>query len=348
MENDDTERGGESLSIEQAASAFVKATSDGADKGQPEEDVELGEEADDELQASDEDEGESEGEDDSDGQAEEVDDQEPESDQGRFVASNGKVKLPDGTVSTVADLIAGNMKERDYRQKTMELAPQRRALEEQSSALKASEQQVNEQREYLSSLLESLTPQPPEPIDPSKLDPNSSHYDPVAYMTYMHAKENYDRFVAHTQYIQQQMGLTRQQAEEASHRQRVDKASEENGALLEKLPILRDPAKLKAFADDIISAGKSAGYSQEELREAVPYDHRMALVLQKAAKWDRLQASKPKVSQKVQGRPPVQRSGKQLSHDAKRSQRANDAMSRLRQTGSLEDATAAYLASRKG
>lgn len=337
MENDDTERGGESLSIEQAASAFVKATSDGADKGQPEEDVELGEEAEDELQASDEDEGESEGEDDSDGQAEEVDDQEPESDQGRFVASNGKVKLPDGTVSTVADLIAGNMKERDYRQKTMELAPQRRALEEQSSALKASEQQVNEQREYLSSLLESLTPQPP--------DPNTLASDPIGYMQ---AKDQYERFVAHTQYIQQQMGLTRQQAEEASHRQRVDKASEENGALLEKLPILRDPAKLKAFADDIISAGKSAGYSQEELREAVPYDHRMALVLQKAAKWDRLQASKPKVSQKVQGRPPVQRSGKQLSHDAKRSQRANDAMSRLRQTGSLEDATAAYLASRKG
>lgn len=337
MENDDTERGGESLSIEQAASAFVKATSDGADKGQPEEDVEQGEQAEDELQASDEDEGESEGEDDSDGQAEEEDDQEPDSDQGRFVASNGKVKLPDGTVSTVADLIAGNMKERDYRQKTMELAPQRRALEEQSSALKASEQQVNEQREYLSSLLESLTPQPP--------DPNMLASDPIGYMQ---AKDQYERFVAHTQYIQQQMGLTRQQAEEASHRQRVDKASEENGALLEKLPILRDPAKLKAFADDIISAGKSAGYSQEELREAVPYDHRMALVLQKAAKWDRLQASKPKVSQKVQGRPPVQRSGKQLSHDAKRSQRANDAMSRLRQTGSLEDATAAYLASRKG
>ena len=337
MENDDTERGGESLSIEQAASAFVKANSEGADRGQPEEDVEQGEQAEDELQASDEDEGESEGEDDSEGQAEEEDDQEPDSDQGRFVASNGKVKLPDGTVSTVADLIAGNMKERDYRQKTMELAPQRRALEEQSSALKASEQQVNEQREYLSSLLESLTPQPP--------DPNMLASDPIGYMQ---AKDQYERFVAHTQYIQQQMGLTRQQAEEKTSRERTERANEEQGALLEKLPVLRDPAKLKAFADEIISAGTAAGYSQQELRDAVPYDHRMALVLQKAAKWDRLQASKPKVSQKVQGRPPVQRSGKQLSHDTKRMQRANDAMSRLRQTGSLEDATAAYLASRKG
>lgn len=336
MENDDTERGGEALSIEQAASAFVKATSEGAGNGQPEQEAEQGE-ADDELQASSEDEGESEGEDENEGQPEDEDDQEPESDQGRFVASNGKVKLPDGTVSTVADLVQGNLRDRDYRQKTMELATQRRAFEEQSSAIKASEQQVNEQREYLSRLMESLTPQPP---DPAMMETD--------FIGYMQAKDQHERFVAHAQYIQQQIGLSRQQAEEATQKQRNDRANEEWGILQEKLPALRDQAKLKAFADDIQSAGQAAGFSREELAGSVPYDHRMALVLQKAAKWDRLQASKPKVQEKVQGRPPVQRSGKQLSHDAKRAQRANDAVSRLRQTGSHDDAVAAYLASRKG
>lgn len=342
MVEDDTVSGGESLSIEQAANAFVKATSEEAPKAKPDEEADEGEQAEDELQASDEDEGESEGEDDPEGQADDEDDQEPESDQGRFVASNGKVKLPDGTVSTVSDLIAGNMKERDYRQKTMELAPQRRALEEQSSSVKALEQQVNEQREYLSGLLESLTPQAPDNFEG---DPVS---DPVGYLAWMHARDNHKRFIDHANYIQQQMGMTRQQAEEQTQKQRQQKAVEENGALQEKLPALRDPAKLKALADDILSAGQAVGYSPQELRDAVPYDHRMALALQKAAKWDRLQASKPKVTEKVQGRPPVQRSGKQVSGDTKRAQRATDAISRLRQTGSLEDATAAYLASRKG
>lgn len=342
MENDDTERGGESLSIEQAASAFVKATSEGADKATPEEEVETEAEADDELQASDEDEGESEGDPDDEGQSDEEDDQEPESDQGRFVASNGKVRLPDGTVSTVADLIQGNLRDRDYRQKTMTLGEQRRAFEEQSSSFKASEQQVNEQREYLSQLLESLTPQPP---DPTGIDPAS---DPVGYLNYMRAKEQYDNFQAHANYIKQQMGETRQKTDQQTQKQRMERAAEENGALQEKIPALREPAKMKAFADDILSAGQALGFSPKELAESVPYDHRMALALQKAAKWDRLQASKPKVSQKVQGRPPVQRSGKQLSHDAKRMQRASDAVNRLRQTGSVEDAAAAYLASRKG
>lgn len=335
MENDDTERGGESLSIEQAASAFVKATSEGAEPANPEEEVEQGEQAEDELLS--EEEGESEGEPDDEGQSDEEDGEEPESDQGRFVASNGKVRLPDGTVSTVSDLIQGNLRDRDYRQKTMQLGEQRRAFEEQSSAIKASEKEVNEQREYLSQLLESLTPQPP--------DPATMHSDPIGYMQ---AKDQYERLVAHTQYIRQQMDLGKQKAEQETQQQRIARANEENGVLLEKLPALRDPAKLKAFADDILSAGQAAGYSQQELRDAVPYDHRMALVLQKAAKWDRLQASKPKVTEKVKGRPPVQRSGKQLSHDAKRAQRAEDAVNRLRQTGSVEDAARAYLASRKG
>lgn len=338
MEDDDTVSGGESLSIEEAASAFVKSSTKEAETSQPEDtEQDQGEEADDELHESDEEEGESEGEDDPTGQSDEDEDEEPETDSGRFVAANGKVRLPDGTVSTVSDLIAGNMKERDYRQKTMELAPQRRALEEQSSAIKASEQQVNERLEYASSLLESLTPQAPEP----PTDPN----DPIAYIEYIRAKDNYDRYAAHSQYIQQQLGLSKQQAEQETAKQKQARADEEWGKLQEKVPALRDQAKLKSLVNDVLSAAQAVGFSPQEINETVPYDHRYSLILQKAAKWDKLQASKPKVGEKVQGRPPVQRSGKQVSRDAKRMQRTNDAVNRLRQTGTVEDATAAYLAS---
>lgn len=336
MENDDTDIGGESLSIEQAASAFVKATSDGANS-QPDEEVEQSEEAEDELQASGEDEGESEGEDDPESQADDEDDEEPDSDHGRFVASNGKVKLPDGTVSTIADLIAGNMKERDYRQKTMELAPQRRAIEEQSSALQASERQVNENREYLARLMESLTPQPP--------DPNLMQTDIIGYME---AKERHERFMAHANQIHQQMGLSRQQAEEKVAGSRQELKNREWGILQDKIPALRDEAKLRSFVADVETAATTVGYSLQEITDFVPYDHRAFLILQKAAKWDRLQASKPKAAEKSQGRPPVQRSGKQLSGSAKQAQRSNDAVNRLRQTGTVEDAARAYLASRKG
>lgn len=336
MENDDTDIGGESLSIEQAASAFVKATSDGA-KSQPEEElIEQSEEAED-HEASDEDESESEGEPDDESQPEDEDEAEPESDSGRFVASNGKVKLPDGTVSTVADLVLGNLRERDYRHKTRELGEQRRAFEETSSAIQASEKLVNEQREYIASLMESLTPQAP--------DPSMLQTDPVGYME---AKDRHERFMQHANYIHQQMGLSKQQAEEKFNGGREEQKKREWGLLQEKLPSIKDQAKFKSFVADVESAAMAVGYSPQEIVEFVPYDHRAALILQKAAKWDRLQASKPKAVEKVQGRPPVQRSGKQLTPGAKQAQRTNDAVSRLKQTGTVEDAARAYLASRKG
>lgn len=343
MEPDDTENGGGALSIEQAASAFVKATSQGADKGQPvQEQPTEGEEADEDLQASDEDEGEDSGETDDDSQAEEEDGQEPETDQGRFVAANGKVKLPDGSVLTVSELINGNLRDRDYRQKTMSLSEERRSFEEQSSVIKASEQQVNEQRAYMASLLQSIMPQAP---DVAMLDTSSPKYDPLGYVT---AKEHHDNWISHLNHLHQQSEAAKQQAEQKTAAERKSRANSEGAKLLEKMPALRDQAKLNSFAATLQSAGAAHGFSPQEIAESVPYDHRMAMVLHKAALWDKLQANKPKAVQPVEGRPPVQKSGKRLTPDAQKARRAIDAVTRLKQSGTVADAAAAYLASRKG
>jgi len=335
---DDTEAGGDDLSVEQAANAFVKANQTGTGDGQPgAEEADQGEQADDELQDSEQDEGEeAEGEPDDEGQADEEDGEEPDS-QGRFVSSNGKVKLPDGTVSTVADLIQGNLRDRDYRQKTMQASEERRALEQQSSALKASEQQVRQRAEYLDQLLKAFAPQPP--------DTQLLQDDPIAFLS---AKENYERMVGVHNYVQQQLQQGRQQTEQHTAKERNEKAAKEWETLQDKLPELRTPAKAEAFATNLAKTGSAYGFSQEELAGALPYDHRFALVLRDADRWRKLQANKPKAVQQVQGRPPVQKSGKRLTPDAQKARKAEDAIKRLKSSGTVEDATAAYLASMKG
>lgn len=339
----DTEAGGEALSLAEAAAAFVKSNSEEAEQGQPEEDIEeQAEQADDEIQASDEDEAEIEGEPEDEGQSEDEEDTEPESDQGRFVAANGKVRLPDGTVLTVSDLVQGNLRDRDYRQKTMSLADERRAFEEQSSAFKASQQQVEEQRAYMTQLLEAIAPKPP---SQSMMDQNSPDYDPIGYM---HQESQFRQFQQHYANLQQQSQLAQQQEAQRIEQERQKVADREWGELQKALPELRDEAKLKVFARDIQDAAQAAGFSQDEISQVIPYDHRMALVLRKAAKWDKLQASKPKVAEKVKGRPPVQKSGKRLTPDAMKARQAQDAANRLKETGSMDDAVAAYLASTKG
>lgn len=345
MEQDtDTDFGGEAMSVEQAASAFVKANEEGADQGQPdpeEDDIEVAEAEDEEL--SDEDDDESEGEpEDEEGQPEDEDEDEPETEKGRFVAANGRVKLPDGTVATVDDLIKGNLKDRDYRQKTMSLAEEKREFEAQSSAVKAEKQQVQEQLEYTQRLLESITPQPP---SPSLLDGNSPDYDPIGYTE---QKAIYDNFMAHNQYLQQQVQATQQQTQQQRQQEVAKKQDQEWAALLESAPELKEQAKLNAFSQDIKSAGEAYGFSPQEIAEALPLDHRMALALRDAAKWRKLQSNKPRTAEKLKGRPPVQRSGKRLSSGAQKAQRASEAVNRLKESGSVEDATRAYLASKKG
>jgi len=342
---DDTETGGDDLSVEQAANAFAKANQTGIRKEQPgTENEDAGAtEADDELQESGEDESdEAEGDSDDEEQPEDEDGAEPGSEGGRFVASNGNVKLPDGTVTTVAKLIDGNFRQADYTAKTTQLREKERQAEARISAVQASEQQVNQQREYLQQMLQAFMPKPP---DPALVDQNSPSYDPLAYLS---AKEQYEQVVGHINYVQQQSNLARQQAEQKNATARNEKAAKEWTTLQEKLPEVRNEAKLKTVLDDVQSAAAALGFTQEEIASAIPYDHRFVLALRKAAKWDRLQANKPKVVQQVQGRPPVQKGGKRLTPAAQKARHSQDAINRLKQTGSVEDAAAAFLASRKG
>lgn len=330
MEND-TENGGEELSLDEAASAYAKSqASQATSNGQAEDDdTQQGTEADDALVEA------GEGEPDEDGQAEDGTDEEPESDQGRFVASNGKVRLPDGSVSTVADLIQGNLRDRDYRQKTMEASEVRKTSEAQSTALRQREQQLNQQSEYVAGLIRSIIPQPP--------DPNLARTDPGGYVE---AKANHEAWMAHLNALDGQRNQFTQ-AQQAEQQQNLQtRAQSEWNVLLEKVPALKDDAKAKAFGADLVKFGSDYGFSPQEL-QGLAFDHRQAIVMRKAIAWDKLQASKGNVQKKVEGRPPVQRGGQRLSPAQSRGRANTELVARAQKSGSVDDVAAAYAATRK-
>jgi hypothetical protein len=334
MDENDTPTGGEAMSVDDAAKAYA-ATLVKEPQGQPEP-----EEADQEANADDIPDEEVEGESDTDGQAEEETGAEPGSDQGRFVASNGKVKLPDDTVLTVADLIQGNLRDKDYRQKTMEASEVRKTYLAQSEALKASEQQLAQQRDYVASLVKSVVGEPP---DPSMADPNSPNFDPIKYQA---DRARFEQWGQHLSYLDQMAAQSNKQRQAETVQQQNERLQRELATAVEKMPELKDAKRAEAFARDIQKFGSQYGYSQQELA-AVPYDHRSLLVLKKAIAWDKLQASKANVAKQVEGKPAISRGGKSLSQGQQRARVASDAMNRAKQTGRVDDAAAAYLASRK-
>jgi hypothetical protein len=337
----DTDTGGEGLSIDEAVAAYTKATAPEAAPSQAEtEDDELSDTTtDDELQEPDEGEGdEGDGETDDEGQADDEQDvEEPETEKGRYVAHNGRVKLPDGSESTIADLIQGNLRDRDYRQKTMAHAEAVKTFTSQSEAVTQKEKQIAEQATYVADLIRTIVPTAP--------DPEMLKTDPMGYIA---QEASHKQWVAHLTYLDQQ----RQQATEASQAETSkvtqERAQQEWATLLEKVPALKDQKRAAAWFGDIETYAKSEGYTVEELQAAIRQDHRQAVTLRKAALWDKLQASKTNVPKKIEGRPPVQRGGKRLNSTERSSRTANEAFTRLKSSGSVEDAAAAYLASRKG
>lgn len=334
MENDDTDTGGDELSVSEAASAYAKAMADGADDGQPDDIEQAGETADDDLHEGDEPEGdETDGDPEADSQADDEDDAEPESEKGRYVAHNGRVRLPDGSESTVADLIAGNMMDRDYRQKTMAHSEEVKSFKAQSDALEASKEQLSHDRELVAQLITAIVGQPP--------DPATLASDPVKYMQ---DKANYDAWLQHLNSLQQQDLQSRQQKAQETQEAEVKKADEEWRALTDKLTYLKDSKKAATFANNLKSYLGTYGFGPPDMK-AVALNHRLALIADKARQWDRLQASKATVAKKVEGRPPVQKGGRRLNPSEHRARAAGDAFAKAKQSGSLEDVTAAFIAS---
>lgn len=337
---DDTITGGEALTLDEAASRYVQATTSKEVETDQTEDMELDEAdtTDDELQATDEEAGEEgEGEPGDEDQAEDGDEEDPESEQGRFVADNAKVRLDDGTVISVSELKKGSLLNADYTRKTQEVAEARRSLETQSESVKQAETQNEQQRQYMAALLQSITPKAP--------DPSLVRTDPVAYME---QKAQFEQFTQHLEYIGQQSQQTQQQRQQEAQTKRTEKANTEWAALLEKAPDLKDRTKFTEFESKLVKFAPDFGFSPQELMEAVPYDHRMALVLKDAIAMRELRASKPQVAKKIEGRPPIHKGGKRLAPQAQRARQADAAISRLKSSGSVEDAARAYLASVKG
>lgn len=337
------------LSMSEAIQAYNQTTEE-ADEGQSEEPA--GEEGNPldaaENEAPEAEEGDEEQTDDEGQPDDEEGEEEPEGDEaeevggGRFAADDAKVRMPDGTFLTIAQLKSGNLMDRDYRQKTMALSEERKAFEGQSQAIEQTKQQLETERDYMSRLLQSLAPPKPQ-------KPGPSAADPFAWVQYQEQQEAYNDFVQHLHYIQQQQDGSKQELTAKQQEERQGRVKGEFEALLEKAPELRDQQKLASFEADMMSVGAEYGFTREDIAAQVPMDHRMALVLRDAMAWRKLQASKTTVQDKtpVPQRPPVQKGSRRLNPGAIQAREGKQAMDRLEKTGSLKDGVAAYLALQK-
>ena len=174
------------------------------------------------------------------------------------------------------------------------------------------------------------------PIPPSK---ELFEKDPIGYfeakMNYDEDKVNYDQKMAYADHVR---------SEHRSHleRQHQDFLHNQAEELARKIPEYGDPNKRQTFNKKMVEAGAAYGFGQDEMMQVV--DSRLILALSDAAKYRDMQSNRKKVDQKAQTARPVIKAGVKKSQDGQAANRKK-AETRLRRSGSIEDALALMLKS---
>ena len=253
-----------------------------------------------------------------------------ESSGGRFVSSDAKFRLEDGTVISVGDLARNNLYQRDYTRKTTELKAERETFEAQRSKVGEYAQALAAQRDFLLQASQRLLPQAP---DRSLMDS-----DPIGYMQ---AKATYDEAM--------QMLSQIQYAQQAEHGRRTEEQKEkfleyrrtEARKLLDVLPELKKPETYQRFWNEAVDTMAHYGYSEQELHEAS--DHRLYRAMHDLVKYRKALKRAPQVQQEVQGKPKLIGGSKRMDPKQKISRERTGRTEQLRKSGSLEAGIAALM-----
>lgn len=229
---------------------------------------------------------------------------------------------------TLDELQKGYSRHADYTQKTQALAEERKTLEAETATMRTRNEQYAVLLDKVEEGLKQLTP--PEP-DWDALRRDNPEEFAVQWAEHQRRAEALKAVRSEKDRVFQE-----QQAELANaHKAFVASEAEK---LIEALPELKDSSKRPAFRKDLAAYGRSVGFTDAELNNVV--DHRALVILDKARRYDALQAQRPKLQEKV-SKIKVLKPGAP-KRKAPAPTKGARAMERLAQTHSLDDAADAF------
>jgi hypothetical protein len=130
---------------------------------------------------------------------------------------------------------------------------------------------------------------------------------------------------------QQRLIQLSQQEQQQSMQQHLESQKD---ALLAALPEWKDPKKAKLEKAMLIESAKSAGFSDEDLKSV--YDHRLVLLLRKAALFDQMVSKRQGIKPVVNNGPRPAKPG--AAGRVSATSEATRAKQRLEKTGRIDDA----------
>ena len=309
---DMTPQGNAELTVEGAAGAFLSMMNreDGSDKEQPESASEANE---------------SDAESDYESEVEQDDDGEEQEQPTYLVKAAGEEREV-----TLDELIKSYQLGTDYTKKSQAVAEERKAVESERQAVQEAKQMRDTYAQRLEMIEQMLQPQQEENLEYLK------ETDPIGYSVKVAEMVQREKQLAA---VQAERYRINQQQEQDRQAQMQHVVAEEMQKLSASIPEFADPAKGETIRNDIRTYGKQLGFSDNEL--AAVYDSRAVLTLYKAMQYDKLVASKPAITKKVNEAPKAIKSGVSKPRDSN-AEETRKLKARAKASGSIRDAASVF------
>ena len=224
---------------------------------------------------------------------------------------------------TLDELQKGYSRTQDYTRKTQQIAEVRKQVEAETQAVRAERGQYAQLLGALQAQLQASEPQ----VDLDRL----YNEDPIEWVRQKEVLRERQEKAYAIQAEQQRLYQLSQQEQQQSMQQHLESQKD---ALLAALPEWKDAKKAKLEKAMLIESAKSAGFSDEDLKSV--YDHRLVLLLRKAALFDQMVS-------KRQGIKPVTNNGPRPAKPGaagrvSTTSEVTRAQQRLAKTGRVDDA----------
>jgi hypothetical protein len=231
---------------------------------------------------------------------------------------------------TLNELIKSYQLGTDYTKKSQAVAEERKAVESERQAVQEAKQMRDTYAQRLEMIEQMLQPQQEENLEYLK------ETDPIGYSVKVAEMIQRDKQLAA---VQAERHRINQQQEQDRQVQMQHVVAEEMQKLSSYIPEFTDPAKGEAIRNDIRAFGKQIGFSDNEL--AAVYDSRAVLTLYKAMQYDKLVASKPAITKKVNEAPKAIKTGVSKPRDSN-AEEIKKLKARARSSGSVRDAASVF------
>jgi hypothetical protein len=237
------------------------------------------------------------------------------------------VKVDGKEVSvTLDELQKGYSRTQDYTRKTQQIAEVRKQAEAETYAVRAEREQYAQLLGALQAQLQSSEPQ----VDLDRL----YHEDPIEWVRQKEVmRERQEKFAA----IQSEQQRLAQVSQYEQQRAMEAQLASQQEALLAALPDWKDPKKAKAEKALVIESAKAAGFTDEDLKSV--YDHRLVLLLRKAALFDQMVSKRQGIKPVVNNGPRTAKPG--AAGRVSTTTESVRAKQRLAKTGRIDDAASA-------